>query len=320
MRALHVIIRGRLSGLLFLGTLFALVVTAAPAAAAPSQAGARTWRVGVGVASADQAIQGMAFLPRQIWVDVGDTITWTVQSGEFHTVTFLATGQSQPPFDLTDPKQTTRQGGSRYDGRSYYNSGLLMTGSPNTTYRLTFDVAGDYTYVCLVHSMMKAVVHVRSAGTAYPYTQSQYDRQSQRETGEYLRHGRALEREGAALAGSGRVTSGIGDGAVAVMRFQPETTTIHVGQTVTWVNLDTETPHTVTFGKEPPGAPLSLFQPYGNPNAFDGTRPLNSGFIGMDPHWFGTTYRVRFTNAGTYRYICGLHDELGMVGTVVVKP
>jgi plastocyanin len=33
-----------------------------------------------------------------------------------------------------------------------------------------------------------------------------------------------------------------------------------------------------------------------------------------------TRFRVTFTAAGTFNYICGLHDTLGMVGTVVVEP
>ena len=31
------------------------------------------------------------------------------------------------------------------------------------------------------------------------------------------------------------------------------------------------------------------------------------------------TYRHRFTKAGTYRYVCRLHEDLGMKGTVVVR-
>lgn len=31
------------------------------------------------------------------------------------------------------------------------------------------------------------------------------------------------------------------------------------------------------------------------------------------------TYRHRFTRAGTYRYVCTLHDEEGMKGTVIVR-
>jgi len=33
-----------------------------------------------------------------------------------------------------------------------------------------------------------------------------------------------------------------------------------------------------------------------------------------------TRVRVTFTQAGRYNYICALHDELGMKGSVVVIP
>ena len=33
-----------------------------------------------------------------------------------------------------------------------------------------------------------------------------------------------------------------------------------------------------------------------------------------------TRFRVTFTSAGRYRYICALHDELGMTGEVIVLP
>jgi len=33
-----------------------------------------------------------------------------------------------------------------------------------------------------------------------------------------------------------------------------------------------------------------------------------------------TEFRVTFAKAGTYNYICALHDTLGMKGTVVVLP
>jgi plastocyanin len=34
----------------------------------------------------------------------------------------------------------------------------------------------------------------------------------------------------------------------------------------------------------------------------------------------GTVFRVTFTQPGTYDYKCELHDNLGMVGKVVVLP
>ena len=33
-----------------------------------------------------------------------------------------------------------------------------------------------------------------------------------------------------------------------------------------------------------------------------------------------TRFRVTFTAPGTFNYICGLHDTLGMIGTVIVRP
>jgi hypothetical protein len=56
---------------------------------------------------------------------------------------------------------------------------------------------------------------------------------------------------------------------------------------------------------------------------------VNSGFIQAAPQDrtnlaqapLGLTrFRVTFNSPGTYNYICGLHDELGMVGKVIVRP
>jgi plastocyanin len=33
-----------------------------------------------------------------------------------------------------------------------------------------------------------------------------------------------------------------------------------------------------------------------------------------------TRFRVTFKQPGTYKYICVLHDNIGMVGTVVLEP
>jgi plastocyanin len=33
-----------------------------------------------------------------------------------------------------------------------------------------------------------------------------------------------------------------------------------------------------------------------------------------------TRFRVTFTSPGTFNYICTLHDDLGMKGTVIVVP
>ena len=122
---------------------------------------------------------------------------------------------------------------------------------------------------------------------------------------------------------------------MALMRFVEPTTVIHAGETVEWSNLGPVTAHTITFGIEPadpmpPSANVTLDS--------DGTRHaviisptdiVNSGFItaspqdrvGLPQSPLGVTrFRVTFTRAGTFPYICALHDDLGMKGKVIVLP
>jgi plastocyanin len=262
----------------------------------------------------------MALLPNTLWINVGDTVVWTAKGGDIHTVTFLKPGQQRLPFNENDPLQVLPQGGHVYDGKSYYNSGLLssMPGVPGgQRYSLTFGVAGDFTYYCLVHPSMRAVIHVRPVGTPYPSSQADYDHQIEQATAAMLSDGQKLADQARNGSTNQHVTLGIGDDMVSVMRYFPQRIVIHVGQTVTFINHDIMEPHTVTFG---PDSPKGNFAPYGNPKAFDGSAPLNSGFLGADPHWFGTSFSVTFIKAGTYAFRCDLHDNMGMVATIVVLP
>jgi plastocyanin len=182
---------------------------------------------------------------------------------------------------------------------------------------------------------MVGTLHVRPAGTPYPKTQAAYDRQARAEGARLAAQGRALEARGLAAAVQSRpaglaVTAGTGallpgTATLAVMRFLPQRLTVHVGQTVTWTNRDPETPHTVTFGPEPQGGPFAAFFPVGASGGHgvvsSNAKTVNSGFLGSDPHLpGGKTFSATFTTPGTYPYICALHDDLGMTGTVVVLP
>jgi len=99
--------------------------------------------------------------------------------------------------------------------------------------------------------------------------------------------------------------------------------------------LDPVTPHTITFGVEP----ANPVPPSGNVTVdADGARhavinstsdSVHSGFIVAAPQdRFGlaqaplgvTRFRVTFTHAGVFLYICALHDGLGMRGSVIVLP
>lgn len=297
----------------------ALVLFAAPAATttASGAAPAHTWVVQAGEETADHVIQGMAFLPANVFIHPGDTVRWDATAAEIHTVTFLADQSvtTPPPFNPFDPTMLFPVGGPVYQAGSYFNSGLLADIAPggfpySTSYSLTFPSTGDFTYFCLVHGqMMMGVVHVIAASTPYPFTQKDYDRQSRSASAAILRDGHVLAATTrASVANTHTVSMGADDGVAMVMRFMRSNITIHVGQQITFANTGMAAPHTVTFGTEP----ANFFAPSGDPTNFTGG-DLNSGIVGP-----GGSFTVTFKTAGTFTYICALHDYMGMTGTVRV--
>ncbi|MBV9323853.1 MAG: hypothetical protein JO352_08720 [Chloroflexi bacterium] len=185
----------------------------------------------------------------------------------------------------------------------------------------------------MIHHLMVGTIHVAPQGTPYPRRQAEYHATAAAERGSLPGQGLGLEVDGliqALLGGPSQVTAGTGrqlpgTGNVFVARFEPDRRAVKVGQTVTWTDRDPAVPHTVTFGPEPPGGLLGLVAPSG---AVDRTghatlnapgQAANSGVIGVGQP-LGTTFSATFTAPGTYSYICGLHDTLGMKGTISVVP
>ncbi|MCW2828380.1 MAG: plastocyanin [Marmoricola sp.] len=289
---------------------------------------AHTWRVRVGSESKDMAIAGMRFLPGRITINAGDTVTWVARSAEIHTVTFLRGGAPRkklPEFDPSKPWQVTRQGGSVYSPGTRFNSGLMTTVPTGgdagplppvphvQRYQLTFPRTGTFTYYCLVHGvMMVGTVHVNATGTPYPLTQAQYDARATRQAARLVQAGKRLNTFLVRHSSRHKVFAGGDNGAVSLMRFLRRTVVVRVGQSVSWAVPGMVEPHTVTFGKEPAGP--KVFVPSGDPTHYSGG-DLNSGL--MVPR---STFRVTFTKAGSYPYVCALHDFMGMRGKVVVRP
>ena len=86
------------------------------------------------VLAADQAvtIQGFAFSPTTVTVNVGDSVTWTNDDGTTHT----ATG-------------------------SGFNTGDIAPGASDS---VTFQSAGTFDYICAIHPQMAGTVRVQAAG------------------------------------------------------------------------------------------------------------------------------------------------------------
>ena len=321
------------------------VLIGTPAVPAASQVQATA-----GVQSEDQGKQALAFLPNEIWIHAGDSITWTFPTGEIHTVTFLKQNTTPQQVRLPRPGLPgggcpgTTPDGSSFDGSACVTSSELVSGQ---TYTVRFPTAGNFKLVCLVHVDMTGVVHVLEPSEALPHDQAFYDREADKERAELLSDASSLEGRGNATAqrtSANEVTAGISEvgattgGGVhssAVMRFLPGTMVVHVGDTVEWTNLGPVVPHTITFGVEP--ANLMLPSP-GVTKDSDGalhavigspTDNVHSGFVvappqervGLAQSPLGVTrFRVTFTSPGTFNYICALHDDLGMIGRVIVQP
>ena len=54
----------------------------------------------MGAQTNDKGRQALAFLPNEIWIRAGDSITWRWDVDEIHTVTFLKDGDTRPDFTV----------------------------------------------------------------------------------------------------------------------------------------------------------------------------------------------------------------------------
>src|SRR5262249_3657644 len=131
------------------------------------------------------------------------------------------------------------------------------------------------------------------------------------------------------------VETGDGSDTVSVMRFRQDTIVVRVMDTVEWTNLDPVTPHTVTFGfpiepspPQPPSAGVVVATDRArHAEVTSPTDNAHSGFLvaalqdraGLAQSPLSVTrFRVTFTTPGTFSYRCVLHDDLGMIGRVIV--
>jgi plastocyanin len=319
---------------------FGLLV--APMASPTSAAAALTLSVSAGAESIGGDVQLNLFAPNQITVNLGDTVTWKLDSTEFHNVDFPA-GTAFPEFAqpgpdgvFINPLVAFPRGGKNFDGSQPTGSGLLNKGD---TYSLTFTKAGEYSYICDIHPGMSGLINVVPVGQTAD-TQSGIDakRTSQIQNELATKAVPMIASNVGELPAEGvsaGIAAGVQDGLVDIQRFFPNRVTVKAGDAVTWIWETTDTPHTVTFlagapqpevvvpQPQPAGPPKlalnpMILAPAGKASDWDGGSYLNSGFIAPMPGAPTPAFTVRFDNPGTYDYVCVLHE--GMVGTIVVEP
>jgi plastocyanin len=305
----------RIAALATAGLLLGLLGSAGPVAAA----GPQSFSVDAGTGDAT-GVATLKFYPAAITVDAGDTITWTV-AGNAHTISFLTAGQTPPSPE--DPAAQAPAGGSSFNGTAFTSSGIKFPAPGQDTYALTFPTAGTYAFHCLIHPGMDGTVTVAAAGTAYPQDQAAITAANQTAEAADIATGHALEASFSPTTTTNddgsttyHLAAGVGSGGVSILRFISSTLDVQVGDSVEWTNGDTNgEPHSVSFGPEPQDP--SAMAPSGG-STYAGSGWVSSGLYVGPPIPAPHSYSLKFTKAGTYKYICVLHDVVGMTGSITV--
>src|SRR5215831_21062782 len=111
----------------FSAVFFCMLVLAVLIVSQPVQA--EQWRAIASAQSEDKGKQAGAYLPNELWIHVGDSITWTFAADWLHTVTFLkqdTTPQQIRPLGGGCPGTTPDS--SSFDGSACVTSGALGDG------------------------------------------------------------------------------------------------------------------------------------------------------------------------------------------------
>lgn len=331
--------------------------TAPAVAITYAQPGHATFHVIGGKAQGAMDIE--QFMPRDIHVREGDTIEWTSQGFEGHTITFfkdedqlhtvlanyLVPDPDDPGSQLFNPQVALRSDtGTTFAGDgTFVNSGFI--GVPaEQTYTLTFAKRGIYQYLCLVHPLwMRGTVTV-DAPDAQVESPETVGARGQADLADFLAEEQhTLERaqsEPRALPGPQgtslhRVAVGLTTPYGQIATFVQPSLDITTGDTVIFESDDRDF-HNVVFkgaGEEPPGVSVRV-DPDGrginvslDKRSAVGVDPPPAGF---DPSTFlssgtlgilmpRTTWRLTFDTPGTYTYSCTIHVLAGMAGVIHVS-
>jgi len=204
------------------------------------------------------------------------------------------------------------EGPESWDGSAYWSTGAMVPGETRDI-PLAGDIADrEYQLVCALHPDLVVTLAVGAGSGADTVTGAPVVDQD----------AEALAEQAAADLPPATVLAGVAvdDPSRFVGAFAPQRLEVAVGQSVTW-QASARAPVDVVFGEQE----LSLSHtdpadglPEGDPDGWDGTGTLRSGFLSADPNAGAeaSAWTVTFRRPGEYPYASRFAD--GMTGTVVV--
>lgn len=303
---------------------------------APSAKAATTLNVGVGAGTGTTSAN--AYLPGDVTILVNDSVKFTIESDEPHSVTFGNGPAGESPDEwpqsgltgtIPPPPGTANLTGT-YNGTGFVNTTVIFKGSSAT---IQFTAAGTFPFICVIHPGMAGNVNVVATGTTT--TQAEADAKGAQTRTALLAMESGLEASAEAAVTETERSDGTslwniftsvksdiapqpggGTGYIELLRFIPPNLEIEEGDTVRW---NAPSVHTVTFptaGQDP--ATINPFAPPAGSNTYDGSSFYHSGPLGIPAPGAPNTYELTFPDAGTFGYICALHVFLGQTGQIEV--
>jgi plastocyanin len=260
-------------------------------------------KAGVG----EGTVAGQAFMPGDVTIAVGDSLTFSIGSDDPHTITMGAGPADVPPFawpaaGFTAPAEGLPPpydlGVVSTDGTDFINTGILAGVGSSAT--IEFSAPGTFQFFCAIHPHMTGQVTVVEEGPVT--TQEEADAAGQ-ETRQLLLEAVEPSRQARLNATSsfengdgtrtwnifadagtpGGPLPGGGTGHLELLEFTPAAIEIAAGDTINWTASQI---HTVTFlpeGVDPEvvfPTEEAAIAPVGG-TMYDGTEPTSSGFLGI---------------------------------------
>jgi plastocyanin len=296
-----------------------------------------------------------AFFLHTITINQGDTVAFRIEG--FHNIDLpgksgkdlpvfvpgaIATGLNDAagsPFWFSghvpgigfNPAVVVPSGAHRYNGTARIESGLPAGSAP--PFKVRFTKPGTYKFFCDIHPGMIGYVVVKPKGKSVPSAAQDAAALKAQITTDVL----SAKKLAKTKVAPDHVSLGVANSkGVELFAMFPATLRVKAGTVVTFsmAKASRET-HMATFGpvsyltalangfRSPPFSPAAVYpsspvQPIALASTSHGNGFANTGALDSDPSTpLPASGKIKFTQAGTYHFICLIHPW--MTGTIVVK-